>query len=202
MAAKTLFEECFNSSQGKIEDVMFVCLERLANTTRWGVTDFDWSSKWTVVYLAHSRNTYHKLDLHKALQFLGDIFLHNGDEETAHNLFVVALDGFTLMDVHRSRANCMIRLGDLAQRQGHLDDAVKLWHTARPLFELSLQAKDVAQIDARLGTLDQVHQKALAQLAIFNAPTEPFETPSVVENSKAEEPIQENKKQDMSPMTV
>jgi hypothetical protein len=44
----------------------------------------------------------------------------------------------------------MLRLGDIAKKQKDLAKAVKLWTNARPLFEISLQAKDVAQIDARL----------------------------------------------------
>jgi hypothetical protein len=49
-----------------------------------------------------------KLGILKALQFLGDVFLAQGEEYTALNLFTVALEGFTAMDVHRSRAECML----------------------------------------------------------------------------------------------
>ncbi|KAJ7493507.1 hypothetical protein FB451DRAFT_1164401 [Mycena latifolia] len=187
VVAKNLFQQCLNSCWGKNTQAVSYCLERLANTSQWEVTDFNWSFKWTVVYLANSKSAHKKLDLYKALQFLGDAFLCTGDEDTANNLFVVALDGFTFMDVHRSRANCMIQLGDLAQRQGHLDEAVQLWHTARPLFELSLQMKDVVQIDARLRAVDVANQKALARLATLNVATDSFETLSAVEETGAEE---------------
>ncbi|KAJ7754800.1 hypothetical protein B0H16DRAFT_1722506 [Mycena metata] len=84
-----------------------------------------------------------KLAFYKALLFIGDLFI-DVDEVTAENLFIVALEGFTFMDVHRSRAQCMLLLGDLAQKKAEITKAVELWTTARPLFERSLQAKDVA----------------------------------------------------------
>jgi hypothetical protein len=64
----------------------------------------------------------------------------------------------------------MVRLGDLANEQGHTSKAIGFWKTARPLFEQSLQAKDVAQIDVRLSTVDKAHQKSLLQLTTLSAP--------------------------------
>jgi hypothetical protein len=49
----------------------------------------------------------------------------------------------------------MVRLGDLANEQGHTSKAIGFWTTARPLFERSLQAKDVAQIDVRLSIMNE-----------------------------------------------
>ncbi|KAJ7824228.1 hypothetical protein B0H14DRAFT_2597361 [Mycena olivaceomarginata] len=54
------------------------------------------------------------------------------------------------MDVHRSRAECMIRLGDIASRRGDLLKAVELWESARPLFERSSRVKEVQYVDGRL----------------------------------------------------
>ncbi|KAF7330017.1 AAA domain-containing protein [Mycena kentingensis (nom. inval.)] len=50
------------------------------------------------------------LNIHYALRGLGDVFRLQGDLETARNLFTVALEGFTLMDVHRARDECVERL--------------------------------------------------------------------------------------------
>jgi hypothetical protein len=97
------------------------------------------------------------LMLYKALRFLGDVFLSAQDEETAENLFTVALVGFTYLDVHRARAQCMLRLGDLAKQHGDILKARDLWATAQPLFERSLQAEDLEQINARL-TIGQREQ--------------------------------------------
>ncbi|KAJ7493536.1 hypothetical protein FB451DRAFT_1077291, partial [Mycena latifolia] len=178
--AKKLFQKCLNLSWGNMAESVSRCLEGLADTSQWQVTDFGWSSKCTVVYLGHAMQTKRKLDLHKALQFLGDVFLSNGDEETAHSLFIVALQGFTYMDVHHGRAQCMLRLGDLAQHRGELAEAVELWRDARPLFEQSSQTRDVAQIDARLGAAEQ---KALPQLAMLNVP---LDTHSIIDADQIE----------------
>ncbi|KAJ7809556.1 hypothetical protein B0H14DRAFT_2865665 [Mycena olivaceomarginata] len=126
------------------------CLESLADIDSWAGINFHQKSIWTVVYLAHASKFHGKLALHKALLSLGKVFLADGDERTAENLFTVALDGFTFMDIHRSRADCMLCLGDIAKKQGHLVKASALWTDARPLFEQSLQAKDVSRIDSRL----------------------------------------------------
>jgi hypothetical protein len=58
----------------------------------------------------------------------------------------------------------MIRLGDLAKKQGHTSKAISLWQTAWPLFEQSLQATDVAQIDMRLSAAEKCDQEALTTL--------------------------------------
>ncbi|KAJ7793992.1 hypothetical protein B0H14DRAFT_3558461 [Mycena olivaceomarginata] len=152
-SAKSLFEKCLTSSWGKQNQTVTYCLKNLADFSRWSCTGLDWPSTWTVTYLGHAQKLQQKLELHKALQFLGDIFLVNGDEETAHNLFTVALEGFTQMDVHQSRAQCMLHLGDLAKERGDLLTAARLWAEARPLFERSVQAKDVSQIDIRLAAV-------------------------------------------------
>ncbi|KAJ7493489.1 hypothetical protein FB451DRAFT_1164380 [Mycena latifolia] len=167
VAAKTLFQECLNSSWGKSAEAVSYCLERIADNSQWTVNDFHWSSRWTVVYLVFAKKTKMNLDLHKALQFLGDVLLHSGDEETAQSLFNVALKGFTYMDVHQSQVNCMLQLGDLAQIRGDWVETLEFWRNARPLFELSSQTGDVAQID----------------LIMLNAPIDSFETLSLVENT-------------------
>jgi hypothetical protein len=55
-----------------------------------------------------------KLRIYKTLKFLIDLFLYQNDKHTATNLFRVALEGFIQMDVHHSRAECMLRLGDIS----------------------------------------------------------------------------------------
>jgi tetratricopeptide (TPR) repeat protein len=162
VAAKNLFQECLNSSWGHDAQVMSYCLERLADVNQWGDRGMHWSARWTVVCLVQAKITMSKLGIHKALQFLGDIFLCNGDEDTAQSLFMLALEGFTWMNVHRSQADCMLRLGDMAQRRGQVAEAVEFWRSARPLFKLSLQMQDVGQVDARLSAVDR---KALSHLA-------------------------------------
>ncbi|KAJ7348385.1 hypothetical protein DFH08DRAFT_1000134 [Mycena albidolilacea] len=167
-----LFQKCLELTWGKDSQIVSFCLERLADVSRWSVTEHR-RFTWPVVYIGYAQQTNEKLALHKALFCLGDVFISNADEDTAHSLFTVALEGFTYMDVHRSRAQCMLRLGDLAQKQGDSLKATDLWNAARPLFERSLQWKDIAQIDIRLAARDG-HQKALENLALLHTPTEPF----------------------------
>jgi hypothetical protein len=151
---------------------MSYCLERLGDASRWSAN----MSSWTTVFLVHSVQRREKLGIHKALQFLGDAFLAQDDGHTAINLFTVALEGFTYMDVHRSRAECMLRLGDISKGQDDLLKALELWTTARPLFEQSSQAKQVENIDQRLGGVSEdvleQHRKNLAHLAELTAPLE------------------------------
>lgn len=146
LQAKTLFERCIRLSLAS--ELTSYCLERLGNVRRWGALSE--MSSWTTVFLVHSVKRKERVGIHKALQFLGDVFLALDDEHTAISLFTVALEGFTQMDVHCSRAECMLLLGDIFQGHGNLLKAVELWETARPLFEQSSQAKQIEQIDEKL----------------------------------------------------
>jgi tetratricopeptide (TPR) repeat protein len=172
LPAKALFESCLKSSFTQ-PDIMSYCLERLGNVSRWGSPS--WVSNWTTVFFVHSVRQKEKLGIYNALEFFGDVFLAQGDEHTAINLFTVALEGFTYMDVHRSRAECMFRLGDISKGEGDLLKAVELWTTARPLFERSSQAKQVENVDQRLaGVSEDVlekHMKNLACLPELTAPS-------------------------------
>ncbi|KAJ7368932.1 hypothetical protein DFH08DRAFT_983522 [Mycena albidolilacea] len=174
--AKSKFLESLESG-GRNNEIQTLCLERLADIRAWPAST--WQSRWPVIYCAYAYKSKEKLALHKALLFLGDVFIADNDEETATNAYIVALEGFTYMDIHQSRAQCMIRLGDLAEGQGHISEAIAFWEEARPLFEWSLQAKDVAQIDARLSTTEKAHQKALLELVTSHAPVH-----SVVEETR------------------
>jgi tetratricopeptide (TPR) repeat protein len=170
-AAVGLFKTClraYNSSQ-----IQSYCLERLGDVSRWGTSGQ--MSSWTTVYLAHSIKFKEKTGVHKALQFLGDIFLIQADENTAVSLFIIALQGFTYMDVHQSRAECMLRLGDIAKAHDDLHKAVEFWDAARPLFERSSQTKQIEDIDERLASVGkdalEQHRRKLAHLMEINAPT-------------------------------
>jgi tetratricopeptide (TPR) repeat protein len=171
LPAKTLFESCLKQSITQPK-MMSYCLEQLGNVSYWGCPNR--MSSWTTVFLVHSVQRQETLGIHKALQFLGDAFLAQDDEHTAINLFTAALEGFTYMDVHCSRAECMLQLGDISKGHGDLLKAVELWTAARPLFDRSSQAKQVENIDQRLAgvgedVLEQ-HRNNLAHLAELNVP--------------------------------
>ncbi|KAJ7713231.1 hypothetical protein B0H16DRAFT_1899647 [Mycena metata] len=167
----SLFCKCLKAGLGQVSEVVSYCLERLADVTRWSPHH---DPSWSIILLAHSLRAKEKLGIYKALQFIGDVHLMQNDELTAVSLFTVALEGFTYMDIHRSRAECMIRLGDMAKKNGDLLKALELWETAKPLFERSSQAKRVQDIDERVGGISEEtkeqHQKNLARLAELNVP--------------------------------
>ncbi|KAJ7457747.1 hypothetical protein FB451DRAFT_1183067 [Mycena latifolia] len=149
LTAKSQFRQSLTLTWGKSAEAVSYCLEKLADVCLWTGTD-PISYNASVIFLVHSLKMAKKRDIYKALQFLGDAYLAHGGQQTAMSLWVVALEGFTQMDVHRSKAECMLRLGDLLKLRGDLMKAGKLWKTARPLFERSSQQKQMADIDARL----------------------------------------------------
>ncbi|KAJ7899915.1 hypothetical protein B0H13DRAFT_2518024 [Mycena leptocephala] len=176
LAAKTILAGCLKVTL-EYSQVQTYCLERLGDSSCWG--DLDGMSGWTFIYLVNSLKTKEKLGIYKALRFFGDIFVSHSDEYTAIILFAVALEGFTQMDVHRSRAECMLRLGDISMGHSDLLKAVEFWESARPLFERSSQTKQVQNINERLaGISDDVqeqHQNNLAHLAELTAPSRTVE---------------------------
>ncbi|KAJ6575556.1 hypothetical protein DFH09DRAFT_1454858 [Mycena vulgaris] len=148
-SAKLLLQKYLNFSWGDDIDNVSYCLERLANVNCWRPLN-SIPSPSTIIFLIHSLKLKQKLETHKALQFLGDLYSSWGDQKTSSSLYTVALEGFTQMDVHRSRAECMLRLGDISKQGGDMLQAMELWKTARLLFERSSQAKQIAQVDDRL----------------------------------------------------
>jgi hypothetical protein len=170
LAANTILKRCIKVSL-EYSQIQTYCLERLGNTSFWG--SLDGMSNWTIVFLVHSLKRKEKLGICKALKFLSDGCLSQNDEQTAISLFTVALEGFTEMDVHCSRAECMLRLGDICMGHGNLLKAVELWEGARPLFECSSQAKQVQHISERVANIGedvlQQHRNNLARLAELNA---------------------------------
>ncbi|KAF8166915.1 hypothetical protein K438DRAFT_2064919 [Mycena galopus ATCC 62051] len=167
-SAKAKFQECLSLSWGKNAEFGNFCLEQLANIRAWPANM--WGYKWPMIYLASASKLKAKLDLYKALLCLGDVFIANHNENSAANLYQVALAGFTQMDVHHSRAQCMLRLGDMASKHGCTSEAITFWEAARPLFERASQTKDLAQIDSRLETWEKDHHQALVKLETLHAP--------------------------------
>lgn len=183
LAAESLLEKCIKPPVAQRQIISY-CLERLGDINRWNGSHR--ASSWTTVYFVYSLKFKEKAGIHKALQFLGDVFLAYDYEETAISLFTVALEGFTQMDIHRSRAECMLRLGDISKGHGDLLTALKLWETAKPLFERSSQAKQVDYIAARLASVEEdvleQHRMNLAHLAPSGTVEEPEESTEVLED--------------------
>ncbi|KAJ6480970.1 hypothetical protein C8R45DRAFT_932874 [Mycena sanguinolenta] len=156
--AQRKLKKCLHFTPAMIKPTS-LSLEHLANIEVWPTSE--WQSRWPVIYLSFAYRFKEKLALYKALLFLGDVFLSNEDEVTASTLYTVALEGFTYMDVHRSQAECMRRLGDLANEHENTVAALVYWKAAQSLFEKSSQAKDIANIDSKISAAtNKAHEEA------------------------------------------
>jgi hypothetical protein len=166
-----IFTSCFVQSQKADVEVEFACLERLADLST-GMNNVPTTIGWAGIFLATALRSNNKVGTMKAFRCLGQISAVQGDDKTALSLFNVALDGFTLMDVHQWRADCMVRMADIWKTHGKVLRAVGLWKAARPLFTRSSQAKDVAKIDAKLAEVKAEilvhHERQLLQFATLN----------------------------------
>ncbi|KAJ7155625.1 hypothetical protein C8R46DRAFT_1040987 [Mycena filopes] len=148
MRARTLLQDGVRFAIGTNVEMALYCLDRLADVRRWGGSAIN--SSWPTVYLLQTLKVKNTLGIHRALQLLEDVFLAQGEIATAANLLSVALKAFTFMDVHRSRAQCMLRLGDIAHKDGDPRRALKLLEEARPLLKRSSQGKDAEDLEQRI----------------------------------------------------
>jgi hypothetical protein len=169
----------------------------------------NWSDTWTVVFLAHILQSQEKLALFKALQFLGDGFLGQGEIQTALSLFTVAMQGFTNLDIHRSKAECMVHLGDNSVRNGVFLEAVEHWTTARLLFERSSQPKQVTDMEERLAGITQdmqeQHSKKLVLLSSLHAPigvVEELDVGSMNLSTKQNDSVQTSDGKEVGPVSL
>ncbi|KAJ7362483.1 hypothetical protein DFH08DRAFT_799511 [Mycena albidolilacea] len=179
-AAQTLF---LHHAQSEIKEIAQVSLERLASLKNWGATAIGWVSQWAHVFLAHAFKCQNKLAVHKAWSSMGHILLTMGDLNTTQSLFTVALEGFTWMDVHCSRVECMSHLGEIIEQRGDLEEAISCFKAARPLFEHSSQAKDVEPMDSLIRGLEEEiergHDTQVTYLSALNAPSQDIVQPLV-----------------------
>ncbi|KAJ6626077.1 hypothetical protein B0H10DRAFT_1942216 [Mycena sp. CBHHK59/15] len=150
------------------------CLERLANLSHL-MHDPHTTLQWAGVLLASALRSKNKLATMKALCSIGDICFAEADEQTALSLYEVALDGFTFMGVHQWKTNCMMHIAAVFEHHGDTLKCLELWKAARPLFEQSSQAKDVAMVDgkveAAMQTMAAKNKANLAQLLSLHVPT-------------------------------
>ncbi|KAJ7265640.1 hypothetical protein C8J57DRAFT_390485 [Mycena rebaudengoi] len=170
---KSLFEQCFSLSLDIETDLALLCLERLGDLST-GMNSIQTTWQWTGIFLGLALKCKHKRQTMQAFRCLGQIFSAEGDDETALSLFNVALDGFTFMDVHCWRADCMVRIGDILNNRQEVMKAVELWKSARPLFERSSQMKDIIKIDVKLAEVDSAalveYEEQLRQLSELQLP--------------------------------
>ncbi|KAJ7262925.1 hypothetical protein C8J57DRAFT_444969 [Mycena rebaudengoi] len=151
--ANTIFATCFSSLRNISMDHAFFSLEQLADLST-GMNNIQTSLRWSGVFLALALRSKDKLVIMKAFRCLGQVIAAQRDHQTALRLFTLALDGLTFMDIHRWRADCMVRIAYILEDQGEITKAVGLWKAARSLFERSSQIKYVTWVDAKLAAVD------------------------------------------------
>jgi tetratricopeptide (TPR) repeat protein len=102
-----MFETCFVSSLDITPQLALLCAEWLGDLSA-GINSISTTLRWGGVFLSLALKCKDKHQTMQALRCIGQFFYAQGDDETALSLFSVALDGFTFMDVHRWRADCMV----------------------------------------------------------------------------------------------
>ncbi|KAJ7245905.1 hypothetical protein B0H12DRAFT_1220652, partial [Mycena haematopus] len=147
--AKLSLERAFALTRGNDQEISILCLNKLGDPTS-QLSDIHTTFGWTLMLLAFAQAGGNAIAIYHALRCMGDIFLTQDDGETALSLFQVAFDGFTAMDIHRSKGVCAARMGDIFHRRGNGRKAVELWKIARPLFVRSSQFQDVTRMDERI----------------------------------------------------
>ncbi|KAJ7233083.1 hypothetical protein C8J57DRAFT_1480468 [Mycena rebaudengoi] len=164
-----------------------LCLGKLGDLST-GMNDTQTTLRWTGILLGLALKFKDKLQTMQAFRCLGQIFSAHGGDETALNLFNVALDGFTFMDVHRWWADCMVQIGDILNDHGEVIKAIELWKTTRPLFERSSQMKDVIKIDTKIAEVDSAilakYEEQLQHLSELHVPVSALEEAYITEEEE------------------
>ncbi|KAK7006164.1 AAA domain-containing protein [Favolaschia claudopus] len=152
--ARAEYVRLWASLRGDDDELAGCCLAKLADPTI-PVHDDAESARWAAVFLAFTLHapTRNQLVLHQALRCFADVLARQGEYDASLSVFEIALEGFTMMDVHQSRAECMRTMGELYRRRGDIARAEELWKEARILFERSHQKREMAEIDRRLFSL-------------------------------------------------
>lgn len=153
--ARTLFYQNLAKTRGKFSALALTCLGGLSKIGC-QVTNQSTETclRFAVPYLVFACKTQNRKAIQEALTRIGDVFFGDENDETALALFTAALDGFTEMDIHQGRADCMIRIGDILIKQSAtVAEAQKTWVTARHLFSQSSQLRGVSDCDSRLTKL-------------------------------------------------
>jgi hypothetical protein len=118
-----------------------------------GMFDLQETRRWATLYLIHSLSSGgHKNTAHSICCF-GQIFVENNEQETALNLFRVALDEFSIMGVHQWKADCMLRMAEIFERRGDTANSVEMWRAAIPVLQRCSQAQSMARVEAKLATV-------------------------------------------------
>lgn len=147
--AKKLYSQSLSSAYGTCSDQEIECFAALSNVAR-KQQNTQILLQNIVLFLAFARKIQSFRSTLQACYHLGEYFCQVEDMDTALSLLKLALKGFTSMDIHRSRGDCFLHIGDILKMQGQINEAREMWQKARPLFVRSMQTQDVGQCDQRL----------------------------------------------------
>ncbi|KAJ7257690.1 hypothetical protein C8J57DRAFT_1647393 [Mycena rebaudengoi] len=148
--ARQTLDKCLTSAQKeKDAEITEHCLLLLADIQH-GLSSYQETEKWAMIYLAFGMTTVNRVTTTKALRCIGDLLMIDGDNDVALSLFMAALDSFTSMDIHRDRADCMVRMAAIFEQRTEIGKTVNLLQRARSLYERSSQEKEIIKIDTKL----------------------------------------------------
>jgi tetratricopeptide (TPR) repeat protein len=145
--ARETFEKCFYSAQNtKDAQITGYCLSKLADLRHRMYSHLE-TGRWAVIFLTFRMATKNRVSITRALRCIGDLLICEGDDDTALALFLAALQTFTFMDIHRDRADCMVRIAEILEHRGEMKKSGEFLQKARPLDELSSQAQGIHNIE-------------------------------------------------------
>jgi hypothetical protein len=153
--ARWFYERCLAQSRGADSELFLMSLQRLSDTGT-GMHNADEASSWATLCFAYAMKIQDLPAIYQALRFIGDIFIHCGDDTTAQAILDTVLDAFTGMEIDQGRADCMSRMGDISFRSGNFAQARFLWNNARSLFAATFQGKEVTSLERRLAGLSDI----------------------------------------------
>jgi hypothetical protein len=115
LGARNEYIRLFSALQSSHNELSCLCLAKLADPIYPVHADKE-VARWSAVFLAFTmRQSGRNIPaMHHALRCLGDVFAQQGMDDEALSILMVALEGFTHMDMHRGRAECMRTIGDIS----------------------------------------------------------------------------------------
>ncbi|KAJ6550483.1 hypothetical protein DFH09DRAFT_1501532 [Mycena vulgaris] len=163
ISAAQEFANCLLSYQHSQDaNSVEMILTRLADI-QYGIHSHQATWRWAIILLAHGMITKSKGAIAKALRCAGDLLVEH-DEGTSLSLFSAALDTFTFMDVHRDKADCMVRIASIFERRGETRNTVNILQEAYSLYERSSQKQEMAKINMKLEGLISILEQHVPQL--------------------------------------
>ncbi|KAF7369826.1 MYND-type domain-containing protein [Mycena venus] len=150
-----MYEKWVLSSRGKSAESFSKYLLALGDITL--RHDMESTTHWATICLAYGRTAANLSVVAWAFRLLGDIFREEADEETSGSLFQLALEEFTRMDIYQGRAQCLLRLANIARKRGEHIVATEYLSEAKEMFLKSGMAAEAKKIEVLRNQIVGVH---------------------------------------------